>query len=67
MHLQNIIRNMISIASLVAVICILYYTDKQNLGVFLVCQLWLTTIYFIFVVLMVFFNYGFFFSESFLL
>ena len=30
----NIIRNTISIASLVAVICILYYTDKQNLGVF---------------------------------
>lgn len=33
MHLQNIIRNTISIASLVAIICILYYTDKQNLGV----------------------------------
>ena len=34
MHLQNIFRNTISIANLVAVICILYYIDKQNLGVF---------------------------------
>lgn len=34
MHLQNIFRNTISIANLVAVIFILYYIDKQNLGVF---------------------------------
>jgi len=50
----NIIRNRISIASLVAVICILYYTDKQNLGVFFGVSA-LVDNNFIFVVLMVFF------------